>query len=142
MAFVPTAAANHDLCPASTACVSTASFGSGDCDATTGYEYAYNSVNVFSYTPGLAYAGAGAFTSCYDYNFFGYSFEGSAIGAGAYAATPAGYAAGGAYWYSYGGSFGSYCNTLVYAYGSGLPFLVQSLGCPAGGPPEVTQTLP
>lgn len=142
IAFVPTVAANHDVCPSYSACVSTYSVGSGDCNTTTGYEYTYNNVNVFSYTPGVAYAGAGAYTSCYDYNFWGYSFEGSTIGAGAFASTPAGYAASGAYWYSYGGSFGSYCNSYAYVYGSGLPFLVQYLGCPAGAPPKVTQTLP
>lgn len=140
IAFVPAAAANHDVCPSSAACVSTYSASNGDCNTNSGYEYSYSSVSAYSYGTPAGYAGVGAAVQCFDYQWGSYGYSGSYVGAGA-CASNMGYTCAGTYWYGYSGSF-NYCAQYVYAYGSGLPYMWQNLGCPVGAPPGVPAALP
>lgn len=123
-AMVPTASASLNTCdPTFTACVSDDSFSSGDCN--NGYKYGFDQASAYAPTGDFAYV------SGYSYcdGFGGYSFTGSGVGAGGCDFNTGACAFVG--WYSYGGSFGSGCDSYVYAV-----VLFQDVGCPAGAPPN------
>ena len=125
IAFVPLASANLNECdPTFTACVGDESFSSGSCS--NGYQEGFDYASVFLVTGQYVYAQG------YDYcfGFGGYSFTGNGVNAGGCDLNT--YSCVGAGWSSYGGSFGSGCDTYVYAV-----VVYESPGCPAGGPPQL-----
>lgn len=127
-AMIPTVDASCD--PTFTVCSST--YGTCDNGST------YNSASVYNYDAN-GYTSVGAYTQCYGYP--GY-YSGDSIGAGATscdASWNCNYV--GAYWQSFEFFGSGYCDTAAYAYAGGQ-YNYQSLGCPAGGPPEVPALLP
>lgn len=142
IAFTPVAMANHDVCAVPNTCVNTASVTYGDCNTSSGYEYAYNAVYVYTFGTAPGVVSAGASTNCYDYQDSYYYSEGSSIGGGAgTSGTAAGYNAASVSWYEYSSSYGSGCN-MGYTFFVAGQYATYGVGCPVGAPPFVPGLLP